>query len=518
MCPVVAALTIAATCAAWCSSGLTPVLACRPTSVASIPPRVRLPGRVFALANVLSAAAATFSGQSLSRALRTMLRLGLRFKRSSRILPVRRACREALGTTVPYLDEFLDHEDPSDIYWRQLRPDLSRWRVPKLLSPQAGPQDNSAIEARADVLVFTGEPLRAPLDVLGPVRSELHVRASSGHAHVFVRLCNVDTEGRSRNVTDGIVRLGPGVTGRQAVSVPMSSTAHHLAPGHRLRLRVSGGAFPRFARNTGTGESLTAATRLVPTDVEVFHDLATQRVRHLRSLITGIPAGTSPPDHLTRRLTLRFLSGQVLISTVGKKRGEKVTPGRDRIRRGGRHPHRARAACAAALAVLTLAVLTLAGCGTAGAGAPVAPSTMTVSSEAFISGMLSQRYTCHGAGINPPLNWSGAPPGTKSLALIVDDSSAPITPYIYWIVFHINPGTTDIQEGSLPTDARQGRNSAGSVGYDAPCPTHQHVYRFTVYALRTTLNLPNGAPLQEVWPAIAAATIGRGRIAVTGTP
>jgi Raf kinase inhibitor-like YbhB/YbcL family protein len=191
-----------------------------------------------------------------------------------------------------------------------------------------------------------------------------------------------------------------------------------------------------------------------------------------------------------------------------------VTPGRDPIRRAGwRRPRRARAACAAVLAAATLV-----GCGTAGYGAPVAPSPMTVNSEAFIGGVLAQPYTCHGAKINPPLNWSGAPPGTKSLAIIVDDSSAPITPFIYWIVFHINPGTTDIQEGSVPTGARQGKNSAGNTGYDAPCPTHPHMYRFTVYALRTTLNLPNGAPLQEVWPAIAAATIGRGRIVVTGNP
>jgi Raf kinase inhibitor-like YbhB/YbcL family protein len=190
-----------------------------------------------------------------------------------------------------------------------------------------------------------------------------------------------------------------------------------------------------------------------------------------------------------------------------------VTSGQDRTRRRRRRPLRARAASAALLAVLTLA-----GC-TAGYGAPVAPSSMSISSEAFISGTLATRYTCHGAKINPPLNWSGAPPGTKSLALIVDDSSAPITPFIYWLVFNINPGATDIQEGSLPTGARQALNSAGTATYDPPCPVgHPHSYRFTVYALRTTLNMTNGAPLQAVWTAIAAATIGRGRIVVTGNP
>jgi Raf kinase inhibitor-like YbhB/YbcL family protein len=191
-----------------------------------------------------------------------------------------------------------------------------------------------------------------------------------------------------------------------------------------------------------------------------------------------------------------------------------VTAGQDRTRRRRWRPLRPRAAGAAVLAVLTLA-----GCGTAGQGAPVAPSPMSVNSEAFISGMLAQRYTCHGAKINPPLNWSGAPPGTKSLALIVDDSSAPITPFIYWLVFDINPGATDIQEGSLPTGARQALNSARSATYDAPCPVgHRHSYRFTIYALRTTLKSANGAPLLSVWSAIAAATIGRGRIVVTGNP
>ena len=191
-----------------------------------------------------------------------------------------------------------------------------------------------------------------------------------------------------------------------------------------------------------------------------------------------------------------------------------MTSGQDRTRRGLRRLPRTRSAGA-----LALAVLTVAGCGTAGYGAPVPPSPMSVSSEAFISGMLPALYTCHGAKINPPLNWSGAPPGTKSLALIVDDSSAPITPFIYWLVFDINPGATDIQQGLLPTGAHQALNSAGTATYDAPCPTgDRHLYRFTVYALRTTLNLTNGAPLQAVWTAIAAATIGRGRITVTGNP
>jgi hypothetical protein len=171
--------------------------------------------------------------------------------------------------------------------------------------------------------------------------------------------------------------------------------------------------------------------------------------------------------------------------------------------------------CAAAV-LAAVAAVALAGCGQ---GAPIPPRTMSVSSEAFSQNILPQRYTCHGASINPPLDWSGAPANTKSLAIVVDDSSAPITPFIYWLVFDIQPGTTDIQEGARPTGAKQALNSKGTMSYDAPCPSgHSHWYRFTVYALNRELNLPNGAPLLTVWTEIAGATIGRGRTVVYGYP
>jgi Raf kinase inhibitor-like YbhB/YbcL family protein len=193
--------------------------------------------------------------------------------------------------------------------------------------------------------------------------------------------------------------------------------------------------------------------------------------------------------------------------------------GRGSPRRQPRRPMGRRPARCAAVVLALAAALMLVGCGQAGQGAPVAPRTMSVSSEAFSQNILPQRYTCHGARIHPPLDWFGAPADTKSLALVVDDSSAPITPYIYWLVFNIQPGTTDIQEGALPTAARQALNSAGTMTYDAPCPTgHSHSYRFTVYALDRDVTLPNGAPLLAVWTAIADATIGRGRIVVTGYP
>ena len=101
---------------------------------------------------------------------------------------------------------------------------------------------------------------------------------------------------------------------------------------------------------------------------------------------------------------------------------------------------------------------------------------------------------------------------------MVDDSDAPITPYVYWIVFDIGPGTSAILEGQLPPGAKQARGSAGYDRYAAPCPGPQgHKYRITVYALNRVLNLPNGTSLLSAWQAIAAATIGRGRLPVSAT-
>ncbi len=168
------------------------------------------------------------------------------------------------------------------------------------------------------------------------------------------------------------------------------------------------------------------------------------------------------------------------------------------------------------------AVLLLAGCGLVGGPRTVrvdVPDIMTVTSPDFSRGVMGSAYTCRGSGKHPGIHWSGAPQGTKSLAVVMDDSAAPITPYIYWIVFDISPQTTNIQAGQIPAGARQAQNSSGTVGYDPPCPVNQsHEYRFTVYALGSTLRLPAGANLKSAWSAIAQAAIARGRLPALATP
>jgi putative CocE/NonD family hydrolase len=150
---------------------------------------------------------------------------------------------------------------------------------PRMDSRDAGPQHNNALESRQDVLVFTSEPLTEPLDVIGPVSFRVRARGSTPHFDVFARLCDVDPKGTSWNICDGLLRLGgePGSGaggagadgGWRDVTVAMSATAHRFGAGHRLRVQVSGGAHPRFVRNTGTGEPLATATRLVPVEIEI---------------------------------------------------------------------------------------------------------------------------------------------------------------------------------------------------------------------------------------------------------
>jgi Raf kinase inhibitor-like YbhB/YbcL family protein len=166
------------------------------------------------------------------------------------------------------------------------------------------------------------------------------------------------------------------------------------------------------------------------------------------------------------------------------------------------------------------ATLALAGCGLLGSGNTLAaPAVMAVSSSSLVAGALPSRYTCAATHpVSPPINWTGAPKDTQSIAIVFDDSDAPITPYVYWIAFDIGPGTSAILDGQLPPGARQARGSAGYDRYNAPCPGQQgHKYRITVYALNRVLDLPKGTSLLSAWQAIAAATIGRGRVTVSAT-
>jgi putative CocE/NonD family hydrolase len=135
----------------------------------------------------------------------------------------------------------------------------------------AGRVENSALEARPDVLVYTTPVLDRDVEVIGEVSAEVWFSSSLAYADVFVRLCDVDEQGKSWNVCDGLTSLRNADSAVRA-DVRLWPTAHRFKRGHRIRVQVSSGAFPRYARNPGTGEPLATATRLLAADQSVYHD------------------------------------------------------------------------------------------------------------------------------------------------------------------------------------------------------------------------------------------------------
>jgi putative CocE/NonD family hydrolase len=137
--------------------------------------------------------------------------------------------------------------------------------------------DNAPLARRGDVVTYTSAPLAEALEVSGSIRAEVYLGSDRSHTDVFVRLCEVDARGVSTNVCDGYRRLAgeplATVDGARRVEVELSPIAHRFAAGHRLRVQISSGAHPRFARNPGTGASLDSAhAELLAAQQQIFHD------------------------------------------------------------------------------------------------------------------------------------------------------------------------------------------------------------------------------------------------------
>ena len=123
---------------------------------------------------------------------------------------------------------------------------------------------------------------------------------------------------------------------------------------------------------------------------------------------------------------------------------------------------------------------------------------MRLYSSAFEhNGDIPHEHTCDGSDISPPLEWSGVPAGTESLALILDDPdapdpAAPKTVWVHWVVFNLPKLTTGLPQAihDLPKQARCGLNDWKRAAYGGPCPPiGRHRYVFKVYALDAMLNL-----------------------------
>lgn len=134
-----------------------------------------------------------------------------------------------------------------------------------------------------------------------------------------------------------------------------------------------------------------------------------------------------------------------------------------------------------------------------------------ISADFTEGGVIPIRYTCEGKDINPPLQVSGAPANTKSLALIVDDPDAPLKGgFTHWVMWNI-PLSGDISEDYK--GAMQGYNGAKKKGYIGMCPPNgTHHYYFKVYALDVELNLPLNTNKAGLEKAMKGHILARGQI------
>ena len=99
--------------------------------------------------------------------------------------------------------------------------------------------------------------------VIGSPVVELTHASDNAHVDLFVRVDEVDAKGRSRNVSDGFIRLDP-ASANGVVRLELDAIAHRFTAGHRVRLLIAGGSFPRWERNLGTGGDPATSTAMAP--------------------------------------------------------------------------------------------------------------------------------------------------------------------------------------------------------------------------------------------------------------
>jgi putative CocE/NonD family hydrolase len=151
-----------------------------------------------------------------------------------------------------------------------------------LVGPPAGPFDQSAIEDRDDVLVYTSAPLEKPMEVTGPVKVVLYAASSARDTDFTAKLLDVHPNGKAYNLCDGILRarcrdagaepslIEPGKTYRYEIDLWVTSNLYQ--PGHSVRVEIASSNFPQFDRNPNTGHAFGVDAELAKAEQTVFHD------------------------------------------------------------------------------------------------------------------------------------------------------------------------------------------------------------------------------------------------------
>jgi Raf kinase inhibitor-like YbhB/YbcL family protein len=140
-----------------------------------------------------------------------------------------------------------------------------------------------------------------------------------------------------------------------------------------------------------------------------------------------------------------------------------------------------------------------------------------ITSSAFKDGeFIPKKYTCDGANVSPPLEWTGIPAAAKSIALICDDPDAPAGTWVHWVIFNIHASVKGLKENIpavkvLEDKSVQGTNDFRKTGYGGPCPPGGvHRYFFRIYALGDYLNLAAGATKAELLKAMKGHILAEG--------
>jgi uncharacterized protein len=166
-----------------------------------------------------------------------------------------------------------------------------------MTKPKAGPLDQRRLEERDDVLVYTSAALTEPLEVTGPLTVVLHAATTATDADFVAKLTDVWPDERSLILAEGILRARfrngfdrerPIEPGRvYEYRIDLVATSNVFRPGHRIRVLVTSSSFPRFDRNTNTGNPLgvDSPDRLSPARQTIFHDAE----RPSRILLPMIP-------------------------------------------------------------------------------------------------------------------------------------------------------------------------------------------------------------------------------------
>lgn len=151
-------------------------------------------------------------------------------------------------------------------------------------------------------------------------------------------------------------------------------------------------------------------------------------------------------------------------------------------------------------------------------------SRMALRSSAFEHDAgIPRRHTCDGDDVSPQLEWEGAPEGTQSFALVVDDPDAPAKAFVHWVAYDIPAEAAALPEGvgeadGAPGGGTHGVNDFEDRGWGGPCPPRDHGthhYVFTLYALDRKLGLEAGATKGQLVEAMRGHVLAEAELVGT---